>query len=109
MLEGRKDDQDKLRYELIAPDTLDGLAAVLTFGAKKYNDRNWEAGMSWSRCFGAAMRHLWAWWRGEDYDPETGLYHLDHAFCCIMFLSAYSKRNVGLDDRAKLKTKRVRK
>lgn len=62
-------------------------------------DRNWELGMSWSRVFGAAMRHLWAWWKKEDKDPETGYSHLWHAFTCIAFLIAYEQRNAGKDDR----------
>jgi hypothetical protein len=106
MTTGTKNDQGKLRYDLLAPDALRGLVDVLTFGAKKYADRNWEGGIKFGRVFAAAMRHLWAWWRGEEFDPETGLSHLDHAACCIHFLSAYTKRGMGgLDDRPKTPTK----
>ena len=59
--EGRKDDTDKVRLELIPPELLFGIGAILSFGAKKYADRNWEKGMSWSRVFGAMMRHIWCW------------------------------------------------
>lgn len=97
--EGRKDDGGKPRYDLIAPEFLDEVAQVLALGAAKYAPRNWEHGMSWGRCFGAMMRHMWAWWRGEEKDPETGLSHLAHAGCNVMFLCAYSKRSVGTDDR----------
>ena len=68
---GYKDDHDKIRMELIPPELLEAVGDILTFGAKKYADRNWEYGMKWSRPFGALMRHMWAWWRGEDKDPET--------------------------------------
>lgn len=64
-------------------------------------ERNWEQGMSWGRVFAALMRHMWAWWRGEDKDPETGESHLWHAGCCIAFLIAYEARGVGTDDRYK--------
>lgn len=97
--EGRKDDGDKAPYHLLAPELLDGVAQVLAFGAKKYGERNWEKGMGWSRPFGACMRHLWAWWRGEKADPETGFSHLWHAGCCIMFLIAYEARDIGKDNR----------
>lgn len=100
-LEGRKDDTGKPRFELLAPEALEGTARILTFGAKKYTDRNWEKGMKWSRVFGALMRHLWCWWRGEEVDSETGESHLHHAACCIMFLQAYEVRRVGEDDRAR--------
>lgn len=96
---GRKDDTGKPAYHLIAPEMLEALAVVLEFGARKYEPRNWEKGMSWSRCFGALMRHMWAWWHGEGVDQETGLSHLWHAACCLMFLLAYEARGVGDDDR----------
>lgn len=96
---GRKDDADKVRMELLPPEMIEATAAVLTFGAKKYADRNWERGLKWSRCFGALMRHMWAWWRGEKADPETGYSHLWHASCCLSFLIAYEQRGSGEDDR----------
>jgi len=99
--EGQKFDSDKLRYELLPPELLEEVARVLTFGAHKYSVRNWELGMAWSRPFAALMRHMWAWWRGEDKDPETGYSHLSHAACCIAFLVSYEARNVGTDDRPK--------
>lgn len=98
--EGRKDDANKAPYDLIAPEMLHAMAAVLDFGAKKYAPRNWEKGMRWGRCFAALMRHLWAWWAGERADSETGMSHLWHAACCLMFLVAYEARQVGQDDRA---------
>ncbi len=97
--EGVKFDAGKPRYDLYPPEALEGTTKVLTFGAVKYADRNWEKGMSWGRVFGACMRHLWAWWKGEDTDPESGLPHLDHAACCIAFLQTYSARRCGTDDR----------
>jgi Domain of unknown function (DUF5664) len=99
MTEGKKFDTGKVRYELLPPELLDSTAQILTFGAAKYGDRNWEAGMNWSRVFGALMRHMWAWWRGEGVDPESGKSHLWHAACCIAFLIAYEARQAGTDDR----------
>lgn len=96
---GRKDDQDKTPYHLLPPEFLELPAQVLAFGAKKYSARNWERGMNWSRPFSALMRHMWAWWRGENLDPETNLPHLAHAACCIMFLLSYESRAIGTDDR----------
>ena len=99
MSEGRKDDQGKLPYHLLPPELMEGIAAVLQFGAAKYSPRNWELGMAWSRPFAALMRHMWAWWRGEKADPETGMSHLWHAGCCLAFLIAYEQRRTGTDDR----------
>lgn len=97
--EGRKDDGGKARHDLIPPELPEAIAAVLAFGAGKYGERNWEKGMTWGRPFAAMMRHLWAWWRGEKADPETGFSHLWHAGCCIAFLIAFEQRNAGVDDR----------
>jgi hypothetical protein len=98
-----KADGSKLRYELLPYDALDEVAAVMTVGALKYHDRNWEAGMRWSRVLGSALRHITAWAQGQNHDPETGYSHLAHAACCILFLLAYEQRSVGTDDRAKTK------
>lgn len=97
--EGNKDDSDKLRYDLIPPETLEALAWILTFGAKKYGDRNWEKGMKWGRPFAALMRHMWAWWGGYNLDPETGKSHLWHALACLAFLVTFEERGIGTDDR----------
>ena len=107
--EGAKHDAGKERIELIAPEFIFGTARVLTFGAAKYDDRNWEKGLSWGTYFGAMMRHMWAWWAGSgpttksflfgDLDAETRFSHLWHASCCLMFLVAYEERGSGTDDR----------
>lgn len=99
MSEGRKDDQGKLPWGLLPFDALSEIVGVLQFGADKYAARNWEKGMTWSRPFDALMRHMTAWWQGEDRDPETGYLHLAHAGCCVLFLLAYQRRGVGEDDR----------
>lgn len=98
---GHKDDGDKVRMELIPPELMIAVGDILTSGAKKYQDRNWEHGMKWSRVYGALLRHLIAWWGGEKKDPETGRSHLWHAGCCVTFLIAYEMRGVGEDDRWK--------
>lgn len=100
-IEGRKDDQGKLRLELIPPELIEGVGSILTFGATRYGDRNWEQGMAWSRVYGALQRHLLAWQKGEPADPDTGKSHLWHAACCVAFLMAYEARGIGTDDRSK--------
>ena len=96
---GWKNDQEKVRTDLLPIDGLMEEAQVWTFGAKKYEPRNWEKGLAWSRPYGALLRHIWAWWSGEEFDPETGISHLAHASCCIRMLQCYRIRQVGEDDR----------
>ena len=94
-----KHDQDKIQMELIPPELLIEVGKVLTFGATKYAPRNWEKGMDWSRAYGALLRHMMAFWGGENKDPESGLDHLSHAACCLTFLIAYNARGTGNDNR----------
>jgi len=98
---GLKYDNDKPRMDLLDFDALEGLAKVLTFGAKKYDEHNWRNGISYSRLTAAMLRHLAALQRGEDIDAESGLPHIDHLGCCWMFLSNMTKTRPDLDDRYK--------
>ena len=100
---GVKKDEDKPRWELLPYDATKGVVEILTIGAKKYAARNWELGIAYGRVFGAVQRHLTAWWQGEDFDQESGLSHVDHALCELMFLSAYVKRGMTeFDDRPRM-------
>lgn len=98
-----KDDTEKLRYDLIPSYALEELAKVYTYGAKKYAPRNWEKGLKFSRLFSALMRHSWAYWKGEDTDPETGLHHMAHAaFSCLALVHFFRQADsIPLDDRPK--------
>lgn len=99
MDEAIKYDKDKIKMELLPPELMTAVGTILTFGAQKYSERNWEKGMDWGRVYGAMLRHLNAWWSGEDNDPETGESHLWHAACCVTFLITYEQRGVGNDTR----------
>ena len=94
-----KHDDEKPRMELLDPYAMEQLALVLTFGAKKYAPWNWTKGLAYGRLIGAALRHLFAFSKGEDLDPESGLSHLAHCMCCLMFLMGMTVRHPELDDR----------
>lgn len=96
-----KFDTDKLPLHLLSTEAMNQTAAVLKFGAQKYAEHNWRKGFAWSRPLAAAMRHITAFNNGEDKDPESGLSHLAHAACCIMFLLEFEKTHQHLDDRYK--------
>ena len=87
MKEGTKYDGDKLMYDLIPAECLEELAKVLTYGAKKYAPNNWQKVDNFnSRYYSALQRHIEAWRKGEKVDAESGLHHLSHALCNVMFL-----------------------
>lgn len=87
MVDGRKDDQERLRWSLVPWSSMREIVEVLEFGARKYAPENWKkVPEARIRYFDAAMRHLIAWHSGEICDPETGKSHLAHAGCCLLFL-----------------------
>ena len=69
-------------------------------GAAKYGRHNYRA--SPSRCsvyFDATMRHLLAFWEGEDLDPDSRLSHLTKAMCSLMVWRDAQVRGHLIDDR----------
>lgn len=96
---GLRYDAGKLRYDLVNADAHKGMVDILTFGANKYAERNWEKGMKWSKVIGSLKRHLAAIEACEDYDPESGRLHADHVACNAHFLSAYYRIYPQGDDR----------
>jgi hypothetical protein len=98
---GTKYDQGKPRWHLVPPE-FEEVVKVLTYGAAKYEERNWERGISYNRIISSTFRHIFSWIKGERDDPETGLHHLAHATCNVLFLLTYEMRGmVEFDDRAR--------
>lgn len=84
---GKKDDEGKLRFDLVDAEFEEQLAAVLTAGANKYGANNWQkVEDAKNRYYAALRRHIAAWRKGEQVDAETGIDHLAHAAANIMFL-----------------------
>jgi Domain of unknown function (DUF5664) len=99
LAKGIKFDEGKLRWDLLPPYALRELVKLYNHGAQKYEARNWEKGLAWSRCFNALMRHSWAWMAGETHDPEFGLNHMVHAAFCCLSLVEFEKTHPEFDDR----------
>ena len=99
--EGLRFNKGKLRYDLVHPKAHEDMVKVLTIGAEKYFDRNWENGFSWSSVIASLKRHIAAFEAGEDYDPESGELHMAHAACNIHFLNAFYYIFPQGDDRPK--------
>lgn len=93
--QGRKDDDGKLRFDLLPPDGIRELVAVYTFGAKLYGDRNWEQGINYSRLLAAAKRHINAYEHHLTFDEESNLHHLAHAVWELMSIMCYDLRGMG--------------
>jgi hypothetical protein len=65
-------------------------------------DHGWrQSAAEWSRYLAACLRHVFKFLGGEDCDPETGLSHMAHAACCVLFVLQYQLESSGNDDRWK--------
>ena len=81
-----KDDAGKVRLDLLPFLALEDVARVLEHGAAKYSEQGWrEVPDGRARYLAATLRHLSAHMRGEVKDPESGLPHLAHAACSLLF------------------------
>ena len=93
--------EGKLQWSLVDFDSLEGLVRVLEMGAKKYDKHNWKKGMPVTQVTESLMRHLFAFLRGEDVDPESGCRHISHVMCNTMFLEYIMREKPHFDDRYK--------
>ena len=87
MSEGRKKDEDKLRFDLILPEFEEAMAQVLTHGAKKYEANNWQkVADAKARYTGALQRHLNQYRKGYMYDLDSDCNNLAQIAVNAMFL-----------------------
>lgn len=103
--EAKKLDDGKTDWSLLPVDSVEEILKVLEFGKKKYAAHNWCSGngFKWTRTINACLRHMFAFMRGEDNDPESGISHLAHAGCNILFMLHFvlNKERYNQDDRYK--------
>lgn len=96
---GTKHDNGKPDPTLVPREAVMGAAAALTFGANKYGRDNFKAGIEYTALAAAAMRHLTAWLDRENFDPESGLSHLDHCLASLSMLKFMEQRRPEMDNR----------
>lgn len=104
LLGGHKDDDGKPMIHLIPVDVMLEQAKLWTTGANKYREDNWKEGMDYSRCYNALERHLWAWWLGEEIDPDNGQHHLDSVIWCaivLRYFQLHEQKYTKFDNRPK--------
>lgn len=93
--DNKKHDKGKPMWDLLPWRQVAKIVDVMTFGANKYGSNTWQGiDDGKNRYFAALMRHLTAWKDGEKIDPESGIHHLAHAGCCLLFM-------MWLDDKEK--------
>jgi hypothetical protein len=88
-------DAGKPRTDLLPVWGIMELARVMEYGSHKYGDHNWSKyadEWGWLQLIGSALRHIFAWMRGEDFDPESGLPHTAHAMANLAMSGRNSTR-----------------
>ena len=101
--QARRDDRGKPPIHLVPPQFIHHLSRIFEYGAGKYTPENWRKGMDYSRMYDSAMRHLLAFWGGEDEDKESQLPHLAHAaWNCLALLWYLDNLTLDLDDREEI-------
>lgn len=69
-------------------------------GACKYGRHNYRiAGVRASVYYDALMRHMLAWWEGEDLDPDSNLSHVTKAITTLVVLRDAMMQDMLTDDR----------
>lgn len=85
LLDLKRDDQAKPRFDLIPMRALRSVAVVLALGVPKHGEQGWRT-IPASKHFECALRHVVSHALGEKNDPDTGEPHLAHAASRILFM-----------------------
>jgi hypothetical protein len=95
--------EKKIDHTLLPLDALDEVSLALMHGREKYYAWLWvEHPHRHTDLLAKALRHIFAFQRGQDIDPSSGedqLHHLACAICDLMFLQSNVIQGVGIDDR----------
>ncbi len=85
----------------IPPIAVMALGAAMANGADKYGRFNWRGTeVKASTFYDAMMRHIIAWYSGEDYAPDSGVHHLAHLMAGAAIILDGQLNGVFNDDRA---------
>ena len=90
----------KIPVHLVPPASLLYQALAMKDGARKYGPYNWRKNKVITSIYvSAAMRHLLAYYDGEEVAEDSGVPHLAHALACLgIIVDALETGNL-VDDR----------
>jgi len=75
----RREKLNLLPYDLVPfQEITEAFTRVAEHGAVKYEPWNWSKGLARVQLLGSLLRHAFAYLRGQDRDPDSGLLHTDH-------------------------------
>lgn len=84
-----REELSKDLYSRMLAGLMHNAAPVLDFGASKYAKYNYCGGMLYSRVMKSYLRHKIALLEGTSTDAESGLQHIQHAACNMLFAMTY--------------------
>lgn len=109
MSEGRKNDTGKPAMSYIPPNAILEVGKAFLAGEQKYGAWNYMNGLAVTRCVSGALRHIFQFMSGENFDKETGVHHLACAASNIMMALETTTTNPDMDDRYSSSKKSVKK
>jgi len=90
----------KVPFSTISAPVVAEVGLAMLEGALKYGRHNYRAiGVRASVYYDACIRHLSAYWEGEDIDPDSGLPHIIKAIACLVVLRDSQLMGNSVDDR----------
>lgn len=90
----------KVPFSTISAPVMAEVGLAMLEGARKYGRHNYRvAGVRASVYYDANLRHLMAWWEGEDIDPDSSLNHVTKAIAGLMVLRDSMLMENWVDDR----------
>lgn len=95
--DGLKHDGGKLRLDLVPPQMIEAVGAVMTHGAIKYGEGSYRR-VEPKRYRAALMRHIVEWLKNPyGLDKDSGLPHLWHVACNVAFLLELDQEDIKND------------
>lgn len=97
LVPGLKRNEHKTMLTLVPPEMIEELAKVFEYGLQKYERdswRNFTPEQAVSCLPDAALRHFYAWMKGEIYDQESGLPHLLSAAWNILVVDFHTRDKI---------------
>lgn len=90
----------KVPFSVIPCPVLAEVGLAMLEGGIKYRRHNYRiAGVRASVYYDACLRHLMAWWEGEDIDPDSGISHISKAIAGLIVLRDSMMMKNWNDDR----------
>lgn len=90
----------KVPFSTVPSPVIAEVGLAMLEGALKYGRHNYRAiGARTSVYYDACLRHLSAYWEGQDIDPDSGLPHIIKAIACLVVLRDSQLMGNSVDDR----------